>query len=184
LLCLFSKPALVLFVCPLATTHPRLLHGSTFFFMARKPASRSTAAATTTTLPTNMVTSSNPTHSSIAAYSPSATMTVTGGPASTEPPSPGHSAPCVPSSSLYSIHLLKPEPVSPLRLPHVNASSQGARIMGASHAPSPGATPWQIICLQCVAINGVTFLSDYYRLAAVTFLMARLVPSGENSPFS
>jgi hypothetical protein len=50
--------------------------------------------------------------------------------------------------------------------------------MGASHAPSPGATPWQIICLQCVAINGVIFLSDYYRLAVVTFLMARLVPSG------
>jgi hypothetical protein len=149
--------------------------------MARKPASRSTAAATTTTLPMNMVTSSNPTHSSIAAYSPSATMTVAGGPASTEPSSPGHSAPCVPSPSCILFHLLKPEPVSRRPLQHVNAPNQGARIMGASRAPFPDATPWQIICLQCAAINGVIFLNDCYRLAVVTCLMERLVPSGEDT---
>jgi hypothetical protein len=146
-------------------------------FMARKPASRSTAA-TTTTLPMNTVISSNPTHSSIAAYSPSTTMTVAGGPASTEPSSPGYSAPCVPSSSCILFHLLKPEPVSRRPLPHVNAPNQGARIMGASRARFLDATPWQIICLQCAAINGVIFLNDCYRLAVVTCLMERLVPSG------
>jgi hypothetical protein len=52
--------------------------------------------------------------------------------------------------------------------------------MGAFHARFPDATPWQIICLQCAAINGVIFLNDCYRLAVVTFPMARLVPSGEH----